>query len=331
MHRRLVTLLAALTLALTACGGGDGSVLTVYSGRNQELIGPLFEQFQEETGIGLQVRYADSIDLAATLREEGSNSPADVFLAVDPASLGSVAAAGLLQPLPASVLERVPAAFSDREGRWVGISGRVRTVVYDSTVIGAGDLPTDLAGFTSPEWRGRLAIAPTNGSFVAMVAAMILLDGEEATREWLEGIAANRPVTYPRNSVIVEAVNGGEAEVGLVNHYYLLRLRAEVGNTAAAGHFLDGGAGAMMMPSGAGILATSAHPEAAARLIEFLLSAEAQQYFVEETFEYPMVAGIEPHPILPPLDDLSPPDLGLSDLAGVLDLATDLIAAAGLL
>jgi len=134
-----------------------------------------------------------------------------------------------------------------------------------------------------------------------MVAAMILIDGEEPTLAWLEGIAAN------------------------------LRLQAEVGETAAANHFLSGGAGALVMPAGAAILATSGDTNAAEQFIRFLLSEQAQRFFVDQTFEFPMIEGIDPHPSLPTLESLSSPSIDLSDLAGVLDLATDLIAEAGLL
>lgn len=331
MIRRIPLLVVALLLVVSACGDSDTAELTIYSGRNQEIVEPLFDLFTEQTGIDLNVRYADSIDLAATIREEGANSPADVFFSVDPASLGAVAEAGLFLTLPRTVLDLVPSHFADRDGRWVGTSGRSRSVVYDTSLIDAADLPTDLEGFTDPSWEGRLGIAPTNGSFVASVAAMILIDGEEATARWLKGIAANHPATYPKNSVIVAAVDGGEVAAGLVNHYYLLRLQAEQGETLAANHFLSGGAGALVMPAGAGILATSDHPEDAERFVAFLLSPEAQQFFVEQTFEFPMIEGVAADPALPPVGSLTPPDLDLSDLAGVLDLATDLIAEAGLL
>jgi len=331
VHHRILLLTLSLLLLAPACSSPDTDTLTIYSGRKQEIVEPLFDQFSAQSGIEVRVRYADSIDLAATLREEGANSPADVFFAVDPASLGAVAEAGLLQPLPAEILGLVPGRFTDGEGLWVGTSGRVRSIVYDASVVNPADLPTDLDGFTDPHWKGRLAIAPTNGSFVASVAAMILMDGEDATRAWLEGIAANDPDTYPKNSVIVSAVNDGESEVGLVNHYYLLRLQAELGETAAANHFLSGGAGALIMPAGVGILASTDGHDAAEQFVEFLLSETAQRFFVEETFEFPMVEGIDPDPALPSLSDLGSPPLDLSDLATVLDLATDLIAEAGLL
>lgn len=334
MRRRPISiLLSLLVLATAACGGDDdATTLTVYSGRTQELVQPLFDQFTEETGINLEVRYAGSTDLAATLREEGSNSPADVFFAQDPASLGAVAEAGLFATLPTEILELVPERFSDSSGRWVGTSGRARVVVYDSTVLSPADLPADVTGFTDPAWASRLGIAPGNGSFLAFVAAMIVMEGEDATRTWLEAIAANDPGSYTNNSSIVAAVNGGEIEAGLVNHYYLLRLQAEEGETAAANHFLaNGGPGSLVMPAGAGILATSDDQDAAQQFVRFLLSSEAQTYFALETFEYPLAVGFPVVAGLPPIDTIGAPELDLSALAAALDRATDLVAEAGLL
>jgi iron(III) transport system substrate-binding protein len=325
----LLVLLAAAAVAASC--SDDSETLTVYSGRSEALVGPLIERFRSETGIDVEVRYADSVDLAATLREEREASPADVFFAQDPASLGAVALAGLLATLPTEIVSAVAPAYSDREGRWVGISGRSRTVVYDTRRIDPADLPADVAGFGDPAWQGRLAVAPTNGSFLAFVAAMILLDGEEATAGWLRAIAGNAPGLYPKNSVIVTAVDGGEIEAGLVNHYYLLRLIAEQGESSAANHFLSGGPGALVMPAGAGILASTDQRDDAITFIEFLLSPAAQAYFAGETFEYPLIDGIDAHPALPPLKDLQPPDLDLSRLAETLDRATDLVAEAGLL
>jgi iron(III) transport system substrate-binding protein len=330
---RVMLLFLAFALAAASCSDDDaGGTLTIYSGRNEELVGSLIDQFETETGIAVEVRYASSTDLAATLREEGTNSPADVFFAQDPASLGAVAEAGLFRTLPGDLLELVPAQFSDRDGLWIGVSGRSRVVVYDSTRISPSDLPDSVDGFTDPTWQGRIAIAPSNGSFLAFVAAMILERGEDATRDWLESIAANDPQTFSGNSPIVAAVNDGTVDVGLVNHYYLLGLRAEVGETNAANHFFaTAGPGSLVMPAGVGILATTDHGAEAERFVEFLLSPTAQQYFVTETFEYPVIEGVEPDPILPPLASLAQPDIDLSDLATALDRATDLVAEAGLL
>jgi iron(III) transport system substrate-binding protein len=328
--RRLAALTLAATLLAAGCGGDDPDTLTVYSGRSEELVGPLFERFEEAAGIDVEVRYADSPTLAATLREEGGSTPADVFWAQDPASLGAVALADLFEPLPAGLLGRVPDRFSDGEGRWVGTSGRARVLVYDPDRLGASGLPERVEELAGPGWEG-LAVAPTNGSFLAFVAAMILTGGEDATRDWLEGLAANGAVGFSGNSAIVAAVNDGEAAAGLANHYYLLQLQAQVGETRARNHFLAGGPGALVMPAGAGLLAGSAHRDAALEFIEFLLSDEAQRFVARESFEYPLVAGIDPDPGLPALDTLRPPDLDLSRLAETIDTATDLVAEAGLL
>jgi iron(III) transport system substrate-binding protein len=334
VRARAITL-ACLALFAAACGGNDSGVdgsLTVYSGRAEELVGPIVERFEAETGIDVEIRYAGSTELAATLIEEGERSPADVFFAQDPASLGTVAIAGMMQELPASLLDLVPANFSDGAGRWVGISGRSRVVVYDSTTISSEELPETEDGFTAPEWRGRVGLAPTNASFLAFVAAKILLDGEEATGAWLNGMAANAAPTFESNSAIVAAVDEGQVEAGLVNHYYLLQRRAENADVVAENHFFSvATAGSLVMPAGAGILTTAADQEAAEAFIEFMLSEESQRYFADETYEYPLIAGVEPSPGLPPLDSLATPTLDLSQLATVLDRATDLAAEAGLL
>lgn len=330
--RRTISVLSVLLLA-AGCGGNgaDDGTLTVYSGRSEELVQPLLDEFTEETGIEVAIRYAGSAELAATLVEEGANSPADVFFAQDPASLGAVAEAGLFSELPDDLTGLVPARFSDSGGRWIGISGRVRVMAYDATKVDPADLPGSVDELVGADWAGRVAIAPGNGSFLAFVAAAILLDGEEATQGWLEDMAANRSPTYPDNSSIVAAIDDGAIDAGLVNHYYLYRRIDELGDAVEVRNHHLTGAGGIVMPAGAGILATSEQQQPARRFVEFLLSESAQRYFAEQTFEYPLAAGIDAIPELPPLDTLDPPDLDLSRLAGVLDRATDLVAEAGLL
>ncbi len=331
--KRLVAVAAIFTVVASACTTASESIsLTVYSGRSEDLIQPLIDRFTTETGIKVAVRYAGSSDLAATILEEGDSSPADLFFAQDPASLGTVAQAGLFATLPPSLTERVPARFSDTNAQWIGTSGRARVVVYDSSRVDPADLPDTEDGFTDPTWRGRTAIAPTNGSFLAFVAAKILTDGEEATLAWLKGMAANASPTYPKNSPIVAAVNAGEVETGLVNHYYLLRALAANPDEVGENYFFSvATAGSLVMPAGLGILSGSGGSEAAERFVAFMLSDEAQAYFAEEIFEYPLVPGIPANELLPPIDTIPTPDIDLSDLAKVLDLATDLVAEAGLI
>ncbi len=327
MLRCGLALLAAL-FGLVSCGGGDGT-LTVYSGRSESLVGPLIQQFQEETGLEVAVKYAGTPELAATLLEEGGNSPADVFFAQDPGGLSAVES--LLIKLPDSIISQVPEWASSPNGRWVGVSGRARTVVYNTDRLTPSDLPDDLAGFTAPEWKGRIGWAPANASFQTMVTAMRAVWGDAATVQWLEGIQANEPKVYPKNTPIVAAVGSGEVDVGFVNHYYLHRFLAEEGESFQARNYHPraGGPGAIVMVAGAGILDGSENQDAARSFVEFLLSPEGQTYFVGNTYEYPLTAGISAGEGVVPLAEINNPDLSsadLSDLAG----SQQLIRQAGL-
>src|SRR5918994_2680404 len=234
----LAVLLAATAVA--GCGGDEASgPITVYSGREEELVEPLFEMFTDETGIEVDVRYGDSAELAATIAEEGDNSPADVFFAQDPGSLGAVDAQ--LMELPEDVLERVSERFRDAEGRWVGTSGRTRVLVYNTERVSDDELPASVLDLTTPEWKNRVGIAPTNASFQAFVTAMRLSLGEEETRAWLEGMKANGAKTYEKNTPIVEAVASGEIDVGLVNHCSLALVKEEQPDAPIANHLFEAG------------------------------------------------------------------------------------------
>jgi iron(III) transport system substrate-binding protein len=295
--------------------GAEGS-LTVYSGRSESLVGPLFERFEAETGIDVEVRFGDSAELAALLLEEGDRSPADLFFSQDAGALGAVAASGALASLDPAVLERVEPLFRDPEGHWVGTSGRARVAAY-STEQPDLALPDSVHGFTDPAWRGRLGWVPTNGSFQAFVTALRLLEGDEAARAWLKGILANAPVAYDGNAAAVEGVAAGEVDAALVNHYYALELAAEHGGDfpVANHYFAAGDPGSLVNVAGVGQLATAANPGAAAALVDFLLGTEAQTYFADTTFEYPLIEGVTPDPRLPALDSIEAPDIDLSDLA----------------
>ena len=312
------------TTAQEALKPGEGS-LVVYSGRSEELVGPIFEQFEERSGIDVQVRYGETAELAATILEEGENSPADLFFAQDPGALGALDDEGRLTKLPDDILGRVPAEFRADDGDWVGTSGRSRVVAYNTEELQEGDLPDSVFGFTDPKWEGRIGWAPTNGSFQAFVTALRVLEGEDRAREWLEGVQANDPFVYPDNLSAVEGVASGEVEVALVNHYYLFQVKEERGeDLPAANYFFEGGdPGALVLAAGAGVLDTAENPEAGREFLEFALSEEAQQYFADETYEYPLVQGIEINEELPPLSDLQSPQVDLSnldDLGGTLEL-----------
>lgn len=317
-----VAVVGGLLALLLAGPGGPAAVLaqaptlTIYSGRTQELIGPLLQQFSQSTGIGVRVRYGETAELAATILEEGPNSPADVYIAQDAGALGALAYAGRLRRLPDSLLARVEPRFRSKDGLWVGVSGRARVVAYHTRRLRPADLPDSLAGFADPRWRGRIGWAPTNGSFQAHVTALRLLWGTERTRRWLLAVKANAPRVYRNNTAIVAAVGAGEIDVGFVNHYYLYRFLAERGEAFPVRnyHFPGPDAGNLVNVAGAGIVDTSRQSAVAERLIAFLLSPEAQRYFARETFEYPLVSGVPADPRLVPLDRIRTPAVDLNHL-----------------
>ncbi len=312
-------------ISLTACSSSDDDVaqasagsLVVYSGRSESLVGPIIEQFGEASGIDVQVKYGGTAELAATLREEGNNTPADVFFAQDPGGLGAVA--NMLSQLPQDIISAVPDwARASTGAAWVGISGRARVVVYNRDKVSEADLPSDLRDLADPQWKGRVGWAPANASFQTMVTAMRSAWGEQATRDFMADLKSNDPKEYPKNTPIVAATAAGEIDVGLVNHYYLHRFIQEDGEDfAARNHFMrDAGPGSLVMVSGAGILNEADNRENAEKFLRFMVSTVAQQYFASQTFEYPLVEGVNTHRLLPPIAGLNGPDIDVADLADV--------------
>ncbi|HLT18859.1 MAG TPA: iron ABC transporter substrate-binding protein [Thermomicrobiales bacterium] len=312
----------------TESGASIGGSLVVYSGRSEELVRPIIERFAEETGVDVRVQYAGTAELAATLLEEGSNTPADVFFAQDAGALGAVAREGMFATLPDDILELVEPRFRSPDGLWIGISGRARVVVYNRETVSEEDIPESILDFTDPQWEGRLGWAPTNASFQSFVTALRVLEGDDVAREWLEGIRDNGVTEYSGNSQIVQAVIDGEIDAGFVNQYYLYRFEEEAGGeTVAANHwYTNGDPGALVNVAGAGIIDGAENQEAAEAFLRFLLSEEGQTYFAEETYEYPLVMGIEADPRLVPLSEIDTPDIDLSDLddlEGTLQLLTE--------
>ena len=223
----------------------------------------------------------------------------------------------------------MPERFRSPDRLWVGVSGRARVVAYAPTRVQEAEIPDSILGFVDPVWRGRIGWVPTNASFQAFVTAFRKVAGEEPARAWLEGIQANEPRVYDGNAAALEAVAAGEVDVAFINHYYLLRQLEEQGEDyPVANHFLgDGDPGALVNVAGEAVLEGSDAADAATRFVDFLLGDEAQRYFSEETFEYPMIEGVEPDPRLPALDDIGSPDLDLTELAdlrGTLDLLQEL-------
>lgn len=316
-------------------GAGDSdSKVTLYSGRDENLVQPVLDQFTEETGIEVEVRYDKTAAMAAQLIEEGDSSPADVFLAQDAGALGATAKEGVLSEMDEETLEAVPEQYRDDEGRWVGLTGRVRVLAYNEDKVKQEDLPESVSELTEDEWKGRVGIAPTNASFQTFVTALRAVEGEDEAREWLAGMAENDPQIREKNGEILSDVDAGTIDVGLINHYYLYEVAKEKGvapeDMRASLHFFDDGdLGSLVNVSGIGLVGEQEDADAQ-KLVDYLLSQEGQQYFVEETFEYPMIEGVEPPAGLPALDELEAPDVDLNDLDD-LQSSVQLIQESGLL
>jgi iron(III) transport system substrate-binding protein len=328
--RRIAAIALALLVLVPVAGcGGEDADLTIYSGRNETLIGDLVKDFEKQSGLNVEVRYGDSAELAAQIAEEGDNTRADVFFAQDAGALGSVEEQ--FTELPRAVVTEVPKRYRDSTNRWVGTSARARVVAYDSRELKPADLPDSILDFTDPEWRGRIGFPPTNASFQAFVSAMRLEIGDDRTREWLEGIKANEPRTYENNIQTEEAIARGEVDVGFVNHYYAYELRAEQPDFPVRNHFLrEGDPGSLVNAAGAGVLATTDARPDAERFVRYLLSREGQAYVADKLFEYPVAAGVSPPDGLPPLDDLQGPSISLEALGPELRPTLQLLDEVGL-
>jgi len=338
LHTRTLAAVGALTLALglSACSSSpaageqqstatatpeqteSATPLVVYSGRDEGLVAPLIEKFEAASGVDVEVRYGGTTELAAQLLEEGDRTPAHVFLSQDAGALGALADAGLFVTLPGSITSAVAPQYTSTDGTWVGVTGRARVVAYDSQQLTADEVPTDLAELTDPRWRSQVAIAPTNASFQTFVTALRETAGEQAAQAWLEGLVANDVQVFEKNGAILEAVDAGTVQLGLINHYYWAgheqdptTLRAQLAFGA------PGTVDALVNVTGAGILAGGTQHPAATELLAYLVGDEAQTYFVEETHEYPLVEGVGSPAHVPPLAELGGPDLDLARLASL--------------
>lgn len=324
-------LLVAFSAAVAAGCGGDRDALTIYSGRSENLVGPLLEQFSDESGIPIDIRYGDSTDLALLLAEEGARTPADVFLSQSPGTVGFLAERDLLAPLDEETLAAVPSQFESPDGLWTGISARRRVLVYNSEEVSAAELPESVFELTEPEYRGRVGVAPSNASFQDFVSAMRQVEGDERTEAWLRGLAANDAPTYANNNAIVEAVSRGEIPFGLVNHYYNERFLAEDPGLPSRNYvFPDGDLGSIPLVTTASVLEGTDRTEDAHRFIEFLLSPQAQRFYSEETFEYPLAAGAEPAAGLEPLPEDVELSYDIEELGTELESTARMIADSGL-
>lgn len=336
--RCLIAVLAMfLVLPFAACtsdsggSGGDGDPLVIYSGRKSVLVDPLVEQFTEATGIAVEVRSGSDAELVAALQEEGDASPADLYWANTAGALGVAGEAGLFSQLPDSILSK-PDGYVPSSGLWVPVTVRFRVMAYDPGRVTPEFLPASVMDLPDNDaFRGQIGWTPTYSSFQDFITAMREIHGEEATRNWIEGMKALEPKAYPSNTPMLEAMMAGEIMVGLTNHYYVLRvvhggdddLRDDP--TVATHHFGAGDTGNLALVTGAGLLNTSTQTEKALAFLSFLLSEDAQSFAAETVREYPVVRAATVPDYLLPFDEavaLGPEfDFDrLRNLEGTLDL-----------
>ena len=314
-----------ILLLFTVIGTVHAETLTLYSGRSKSLVEPIIKQFEKETGIKVKVSYAKTTQLAATLLTEGDKSPAALFWAQDAGALGAVSKQAMFEKLPESILAKVPSDFRDADGFWVATSGRARVLAYSPERV-KEELPESIFDLTQPMWKGRVGWAPTNASFQAFVTSLRVQVGEEKTEAWLQGMKTNGVKKYAKNTPIIEALAAGEIDLGLPNHYYLLRFKkGNSGFPVAQTFFKTDDPGNLVNIAGIGLLKSSENKAAALRLVEFLLSTKAQQYFTSDVFEYPVIEGVIPNANLLPLSELLQlaPTFNLNDmddLDGTVDL-----------
>ena len=315
--------------------------LVIYSGRSESLVGPIIEQFSELSGTPVLVKYGKTAEMVSLLNEEGNKTPADVFYAQDPGGLGAVI--DMLDSMSAEICDIIPEwAVSPKEYnitdhtmkcKWIGITGRARTLVYNPNVLSESELPISMMDLTDPKWKGKLGWAPSNGSFQAMLTGMRLTWGEDKTKEWLQGIMSNEPIVYPKNTPQVQAAADKEIQIGMVNHYYLHRFIADKGeNFPARNHYLNNGdIGSVILVSGAGILEASDNKSSAEKFMKFITSKVAQQYFASQVYEYPLVTdGVKPNRMLRDLESLNKPEIDISQL-GDLEATQSLLIEVGAL
>ena len=300
--------------------------LTVYSGRGEFLVGDLIGYIDGlYDDLDLTVRYSGSTDLVNQIANEGDGSPADVFYSVNAGALGALADAGRTQALPDDVAEKVREEF--RTDQWVGTSGRARTVSYNTEALSEPDLPDNIMAYPE-EFAGDLSWAPTYGSAQAFVTAMRILEGESATRDWLEAMVERGATTYPDEFRACQEVADGEVDAAFANHYYIQRVLDGNPEAPIATAFTAGDAGAVFNVAGAAAVDTASDADLAANFVRHLLSAEAQDYFARSTFEYPLIPDVEPIGDLPSIDELDVPDVDLSELSN-LEPTIDLMRDAG--
>jgi iron(III) transport system substrate-binding protein len=326
--------LAALVVTaplLSACGD-DGPSITVYNAQHEQLLAEVAPLFEKQTGIEVKLRSGSDLELANQLVQEGDASPADVFLTENSPAMSLVDRAGLFAPVDQKTVDLIPSRFVPADRSWIGFLARSTVVVYNTDQIGPDELPDSIMDFADPEWAGRISYSPTGADFQAIVSAVLELKGEDATAAWLEGLKENGTV-YDGNNVVLESVNAGEVEAGIIYHYYWYRDQQESGENSDSSelyYFGHQDPGAFVSVSGAGVLASSDKQEDAQAFVNFLAGAEGQQAIADSyALEYPLNPDVSLDPSVKPFAELEPPQIDASTLNS--EKVIELMQDAGLL
>jgi iron(III) transport system substrate-binding protein len=327
-----VTLL--VTTPIRPGTAAEAATLTLYSAQHHQMVDQLTQTFTKETDIPVRVHSGEAPEIANQIAQEGARSPADVYFTENSPELTLLDEKGLLARIDPETLKQIPAKYSAADGKWIGVLARENVLAFNPAMIEEGQLPSTLLDLAKPEWRGKVAIAPSDADFLPLVQAVIALRGKPAALDWLKGLKQNAQV-FDDDEGVVAAVDRGSVATGIINNYYWARLRTEEGTDKAHSqihHFSNRDVGALVNVSGAAVLASSKNPEAAQRFVAFLVSKPVQTMLGKSDvdFEYPLAKGVAPNPLLKPFDQLQPPEISMTQL-GDDQQAAQLLRQAGLI
>lgn len=313
-----------------AADNDDGIV--IYNAQHENLVQSWVDGFTKETGIKVTLRNGGDTELGNQLVQEGSVSPADVFLTENSPAMTLVDNANLFAPLDADTLKQVPAAYRPAHGRWIGIAARSTVFVYNPSKISPAQVPTSLMDLAKPEWKGRWAASPSGADFQAIVSAMLALKGEPATLDWLKAMKTNF-VAYKGNSTVLKAVNAGQIDSGVIYHYYYFVDQAKTGENSKntqLHYFKHQDPGAFVSISGGGVLASSKHKAQAQAFIKWITGKTGQDILrTNNAFEYAVGVNAASNEKLVPLNKLEAPKVEPSTLNS--KKVTELMTQAGIL
>ncbi|AVH16915.1 iron ABC transporter substrate-binding protein [Enterobacter sp. SGAir0187] len=328
----LALLSSSLFLSTQSVAADNNDGIVVYNAQHENLVKSWVDGFTKETGIKVTLRNGDDSELGNQLVQEGSASPADVFLTENSPSMVLVDNANLFAPLDADTLKQVPAEYRPAHGRWIGIAARSTVFVYNPAKLSEQQLPKSLMDLAKPEWKGRWAASPSGADFQAIVSAMLALKGEKATLEWLKAMKANF-VAYKGNSTVMKAVNAGQIDGGVIYHYYRFVDQSKTGENSKNTqlyYFKHQDPGAFVSLSGGGVLASSKHKAQAQAFIKYITGKEGQESLrTNNAFEYAVGVNAASNPKLVPLKDLDAPKVEPSMLNS--KKVIELMTQAGLL